>query len=128
MIRYTTGKWEVRYDSGIAEIYCNDYLIAEIDPNKRDDIISQANAERICQCVNGWDDRSRQIAELAESVEKLREDVLRVESSRDTLLKACKRDEELANAAILATPTGEYRNKLTEINILRLEAIAAATE
>ncbi len=42
------------------------------------------------------------------------------------LLEACKRDAELANVAILLTPTGEHRNKLTEINILRLQAITEA--
>ena len=49
-------------------------------------------------------------------------------NSHDALLAACERDAELANAAILATPTGDYRNKLTEINILRLQAIAKAKE
>ncbi len=42
------------------------------------------------------------------------------------LLAALERDAGLANAAIAATPTGKYRNKLTELNILRLEAIAKA--
>ena len=46
----------------------------------------------------------------------------------DDLLKACERDEELATAAILLTPTGEHRNKLTEINILRIQAISLAKE
>ncbi len=44
----------------------------------------------------------------------------------DILLDACKRDAELANAAISSTPTGEYRDRLTEINILRLQAITEA--
>lgn len=42
------------------------------------------------------------------------------------LLAACERDEELANVAISLTPTSDYRNRLTEINILRLAAIAKA--
>ncbi len=43
-----------------------------------------------------------------------------------TLLKTCIRDAELANVAILATPTGITREKLTEINILRVQTIAEA--
>jgi len=39
---------------------------------------------------------------------------------------ALKRDELLANVAILATPSGPKRNKLTEINILRMKALAKA--
>ena len=46
----------------------------------------------------------------------------------DNLLEACERDEGLATAAILLTPTGEHRNKLTEINILRMQAISLAKE
>ncbi len=46
----------------------------------------------------------------------------------DNLLDACVRDEELATAAILLTPTGERRNKLTDINILRMQAISLAKE
>lgn len=42
------------------------------------------------------------------------------------LLKALKRDAELATVAILMTPTGPKRNRLTEINIFRLQAIALA--
>lgn len=42
------------------------------------------------------------------------------------LLDACKRDALLAAVAISKTPTGDQRNKLTEINILRLAAIAKA--
>ncbi len=49
-------------------------------------------------------------------------------NSYDDLLNACIRDKELATAAILLTPTGEHRNKLTEINILRLQAIDLAKE
>ena len=44
------------------------------------------------------------------------------------LLEALKRDSLLADTAILLTPTGPDRNRLTEINILRLAAIAAAEE
>jgi len=42
------------------------------------------------------------------------------------LLDACKRDAELATQAVLRTPTGPLRNKLTEINLLRLKAITEA--
>lgn len=42
------------------------------------------------------------------------------------LLRACERDALLAGIAISETPTGDLRNKLTEINILRLAAIAEA--
>ena len=45
---------------------------------------------------------------------------------RDMLLDACKQDAELATQAINRTPSGPLRNKLTEINILRLQAIANA--
>ncbi len=47
-----------------------------------------------------------------------------LKQQRGDLLEALKRDAFLANQAILATPTGDLRNKLTEINILRLAAIA----
>ncbi len=60
------------------------------------DVVDEEHACRICQCVNAY----------------------------KALLDACKRDAELADAAILSTPSGEYRNKLTEINILRMQAIA----
>ncbi len=43
------------------------------------------------------------------------------------LLEACKRDATLADVAIALTPTGKGRNRLTEINILRLAAIGKAT-
>ncbi len=49
-------------------------------------------------------------------------------NSFEDLFDACVRDEELATAAILATPTGEHRNKLTEINILRALAVSNAKE
>ncbi len=49
-------------------------------------------------------------------------------NSHKNLLDACIRDEKLATVAILSTPTGEHRNKLTEINILRLQAISLAKE
>lgn len=55
-------------------------------------------------------------------------EILRRWNSYPDLLKACKRDAELANVAIAATPTGKDRNKLTEINILRLAAIAKVGE
>ena len=55
-------------------------------------------------------------------------EIAQLQQQRDALLETCKRDAELANAAISATPTGKYRNKLTEINILRLQAIAKAEE
>ncbi len=42
------------------------------------------------------------------------------------MYEALKRDELLANVAILATPSGPKRNKLTEINLLRLQALAKA--
>ena len=42
------------------------------------------------------------------------------------LLKACERDALLADIAISATPTSDLRNKLTDINILRLDAITKA--
>jgi len=42
------------------------------------------------------------------------------------LLETCKRDEEFANLAILNTRTGPYRDKLIEINILRLASIDKA--
>lgn len=44
------------------------------------------------------------------------------------LLKACKLGEATANTAIHATPTGGFREALTCVNILRLEAIAKATK
>ena len=55
-------------------------------------------------------------------VELVVESVL-FEAGYDNLFNACKRDAELVDVAILGTPSGEYRNKLTEINILRLQAI-----
>jgi hypothetical protein len=56
------------------------------------------------------------------------EEFLRRYNAHDELVGALERDEELANAAILRTPAGEYRNKLTEINILRLQALESAKE
>jgi len=44
------------------------------------------------------------------------------------LLDACERDALLANIAIAETPTGDLRNKLTEINILRIAAISKAKQ
>jgi len=49
-------------------------------------------------------------------------------NQRDMLLEACKRDSTLANQAISRTPPGPLRNELTEINILRLQAIAKVKE
>lgn len=57
---------------------------------------------------------------------QLAEHLVRCWNSHDALYEACKRDAELANAAIIMTPTGEYRNKLTEINILRMQALSKA--
>ncbi len=51
--------------------------------------------------------------------------VINLMAAAPALLEACKRDAYLADSAILATLTGE-RNKLTQINILRLQAIAQA--
>jgi len=42
------------------------------------------------------------------------------------LLDACERDALLADISISATPTEDLRNKLTDINILRLAAITKA--
>ena len=42
------------------------------------------------------------------------------------LLAACKRDRILADVAILSTPIGDARNELTDVNILRLQAIVNA--
>ena len=42
------------------------------------------------------------------------------------LLAACERDAMLADHAILRTPTSPLRNKLTEVNLLRLKAISNA--
>ena len=50
----------------------------------------------------------------------------RLIAAAHALLAACKRDAALANIAIAATPSGPHRVRLTEINILRLQAIAEA--
>lgn len=56
-----------------------------------------ANAHRICECVNGWDDLQaehradcQQIAHQTESIEKLIADGLKLEGQRDELLEALK--------------------------------------
>ncbi len=46
--------------------------------------------------------------------------------SHDTLLAACEKANYVYDFAICQTPTGKEREKLTERNILRLQAIAAA--
>lgn len=53
---------------------------------------------------------------IAEAPETLRQ--------RDALLTALQKQQHTLDMAILATPTGETRNMLTEINIERLDAIA----
>ncbi len=65
-----------------------------------------------------------QIRQLREREES--EANARLIASSPALLAACKQDAELANVAIVMTPTGKERNRLTEINILRLQAIASA--
>lgn len=47
-------------------------------------------------------------------------------SAAPDMYEALKRGELLANVSILATPSGPKRNKLTEINLMRLQALAKA--
>ena len=62
--------------------------------------VSEANARHICKCVN----------------------------SHEALLEALRDASFAFDAAIANTPTGRYREKLTELNILRLQAIKDATQ
>ncbi len=49
-----------------------------------------------------------------------------LEKVAPALLTHLKKAELVYNAAILATPTGDFRNKLTEMNIERLQTITEA--
>ena len=59
-------------------------------------------------------------------VDEQKDRIKEIEVLNKEMYEALKRDELLANVAILATPSGPKRNKLTEINLLRLQAIAKA--
>ncbi len=52
--------------------------------------------------------------------------IVRACNSFDGLLETCRRAELVYNLAIMATPTGPRRNKLTEMNLLRLQALQVA--
>ncbi len=60
--------------------------------------------------------------------DQTKEQIKQLRASHAALLTALARDGALADAAISATPTGKYRNRLTELNILRLQAIKEAKE
>lgn len=60
---------------------------------------------------------------VAEVVESVLEEVGFAE-----MLQLCKDMSLLADVAISATPTGEVRNRMTEINILRMDAVATAVK
>jgi hypothetical protein len=75
-MEHTEGKLYIRYDSGLATLHPeNDIgglvVIAEIDPNKQNDILAKANAHRLVKCWN----------------------------SHDKLLEACKKINEIATDA-----------------------------
>ena len=107
----TKDKWEVRYyhqygnrraDEEITpDIMCNGERIASVcvyAAAKGKQEIADANAKRICQCVNNF----------------------------DALLDACKKASYVYDVAISETPTGLRRERLTELNILRMQAIQEA--
>lgn len=109
-MEHTKGKWEVR-DFGIGTITfidCGNIHMAQLaycdysdkSEEQKQHELQLTNARRICQCVNGF----------------------------DALLKALI-DAELAySVAINRTPTSGYREKLTNMNIERLQAIAQAED
>lgn len=97
---YTKGKWEVM-DWGIGTITCiksGDMHIAQVaycdwhtkEERKNRYELQKANAERICQCVNGWDELEEENRYYIELNNKLLKDSYELKAQRDELLKACK--------------------------------------
>jgi hypothetical protein len=119
---YTKGKWLFRKDDDAVK-YFNDYLInvsnrqpliARIfDSKSKTDfaIEARANAQRICQCVNGWDELQAQNKGLLERANRAEAVLVKFEhlageemqgfnaiqarnkelkQERDDLLAACK--------------------------------------
>ena len=71
---WTNGIWEVtriETDKEYVWVTCEQNCIAKIAVPKKFENEQIANAERICQCVNGWDDLVKQRDALLEASEKL---------------------------------------------------------
>ena len=59
-MEHTKGKLYLRHDSGLTTLHPeNDIagfvVIAEIDPNKRNDVLAEANANHLVKCWNSHD-------------------------------------------------------------------------
>ncbi len=89
---YTKGKWEIATEDGFPIIATEDTIIIELEGKHLCVKALKANAERICKCVNGWDELQDELKLYRESrnfpeIIKLREQVDKLQAERDDLLK-----------------------------------------
>lgn len=105
---YTKGKWEVKYyhqygnrragEEITPDIMCNQERVASVciyAAAKGNQETADANAKRIVQCVNGWDELQKQ---------------------RDALLEACKDMSSACRDFCNRNLTANQCNALVSIN------------
>ncbi len=89
--------------------------------------VEQTLSKRVSKCFEGQNKKIEQLQERLETSQKLLSDLgFRKDYETENKQLREELDEHAAfvyNQAILATPTGELRNKLTELNMLRLQAL-----
>ncbi|KKN07557.1 hypothetical protein LCGC14_1065780 [marine sediment metagenome] len=137
------GEWKVVVD--IVAKHTVDFIIkpfiknleADLDTEtqRADKAENQLREGRYCQsfdmCGDAHDKYEAKLKakdKLLYAYESVNAPVNPLLSINKDLLMACKRDSLLADIATAQTPTGDLRNRLTEINILRLAAIQKAKQ
>jgi hypothetical protein len=96
-----------------------------------DEDLEIETARRIISCVNtlaGIENPAEYIKNL-ESVSSEQTNLFRLQAQslsdrNKKLVEALEKDDFLANMAINFCPSGALRNKLTDLNLLRLQALA----
>ncbi len=89
-MEHTKGKWIIGVGCRIRDEHDNSIALCAGDASHFDWKTNEANANRICKCVNGWDERGELIAKTSGENEQLRTDILIAEGQRDALLEAHK--------------------------------------
>ena len=84
-MKHTQGKWFVLGNW----IKSRSFVIATIW-EKKNSKQADANAERICLCVNGWDDLVKENNELDRLALQSSKRTVELTEQRDELLDACK--------------------------------------
>lgn len=117
-MEYTEGKWMLdKNESRTILIPTKLGMFVYVTPEMDEIELAKANAERITKCVNGWDNLKEGLRIQTDNAHKIIDRLEKSEAQNEKLKEALIISQRRLEQFINSTPTGEFRNNLTNDNI-----------